>query len=224
MRMTEAKVKGFLHPSRIRPLQSTPPSARSAVDRLQAALAQNRSLSELLARFDEIGLPDAWLVAGAITQTVWNLAFGQPAERGIKDVDLVYFHEADLSPEAEAARENRLRHLFRHLPIRLDVKNEARVHLWYEARFGYPIAPYSSASDAIASFPTTATSLGVRRNGPAVECCAPFGLDDLFGLIVRPNRRQVTRVIYDAKVARWRSFWPGLNFVPWDEAEGVVPG
>jgi hypothetical protein len=34
------------------------------------------------------------------------------------------------------------------------------------------------------------------------ECCAPFGLDDLFGLVVRPNKRQITRAIYEAKVER----------------------
>src|SRR5205085_678791 len=110
------------------------------IGHLEAALAQNGSMSEFLSRFDEIALPGAWLVAGAIAQTVWNLAFGKPAELGIKDVDLVYFDADDLSPETEAAHEHRLRHMFRHFPVKLDVKNEARVHLWYAARFGYPIA------------------------------------------------------------------------------------
>ena len=32
-----------------------------------------------------------------------------------------------------------------------DVKNEARVHLWYEARFGAAIPPYQSAEAAIAT-------------------------------------------------------------------------
>ncbi len=191
---------------------------QDTIERLEAALTQNRSLSELLARFDEIGLPDGWLAAGAVAQTVWNLAFGQAAEFGVKDVDLAYFDAHDLSPEAEAAHEHRLRDLFRHLPIKLDVKNEARVHLWYEARFGYPIAPYSSTEEAIASFPTTATALGVRRRAGHFECCAPFGLDDLFGLVVRPNKRQITRAIYQAKTERWQSVWPQLAFVPWSEA------
>ena len=77
---------------------------------------------------------------------------------GLKDVDLIYFDEQDLSFEAEASHERRLRDLFQNLPIELDVKNEARVHLWYEDRFGYAIKPYSSSADAIATFPTTATS------------------------------------------------------------------
>ena len=188
------------------------------VKRLEAELAQNRSLSEILVQFDEIALPGAWLVAGAIAQTVWNLAFGKPAELGIKDVDLVYFDAQDLSSEAEVGHEHRLRELFRHLPVKLDVKNEARVHLWYAARFGYPIAPYSSTEEAIASFPTTAAAVGVRRRAGRFECCAPFGLDDLFGLVVRPNQRQITRAIYQAKVERWRTVWPQLAFVPWSEA------
>jgi uncharacterized protein len=102
--------------------------------------------------------------------------------------------------------------------IKLDVKNEARVHLWYKDRFGYAIEPYSSSADAIATFPTTATSVGIRRILGKFECCAPFGLDDLFGLVVRPNKRQITRSIYEAKVDRWRSIWPGLTFQPWDES------
>ncbi len=92
-----------------------------------------------------------------------------------------------ISFEAEDSHERRLRDLFRRLPLKLDVKNEARVHLWYQDRFGYPIRPYLSSVDAIASFPTTATAVGVRRQRGKFECCAPFELGDLFGLVVRPN-------------------------------------
>jgi hypothetical protein len=106
--------------------------------------------------------------------------------------------------EAEAGHERRFGDLFRDLPLKLDVKNEARVHLWYKERFGYTIKPYSSSADAIATFPTTATSVGIRRLLGNFECCAPFGLDDLFGLIVRPNKRQVTGSIYEMKTDRWR--------------------
>src|SRR4029077_1736826 len=118
----------------------------------------------------------------------------------------------------EASHERRVRNLFQHLPIKLDVKNEARVHLWYEDRFGYAIKPYSSSADAIATFPTTATAVGVRQVCGKLECCAPFGLDDLFSLVVRPNKRQITRAIYEAKVDRWRSIWPLLTFLPGEEA------
>ena len=184
---------------------------------LHVFVRQNQCLADILERFDDIALPDAWLVAGCIAQTIWNLACGQPAELGIKDVDLIYFDAEDISVEAEAGHERRLRNLFGHLAIKLDVKNEARVHLWYQTRFGYAMEPYLSSADAIATFPTTATAVGVRRIHGEFECCAPFGLDDLFGLVVRPNKRQITRSIYEAKVERWRSIWPGLRILPWEE-------
>jgi hypothetical protein len=57
-------------------------------------------------RFEEIALPDSWLVAGCIAQTIWNLRCRQPAEFGLKDVDLIYFDDQDLSFEAEASHEH----------------------------------------------------------------------------------------------------------------------
>lgn len=188
-----------------------------SANELHVSLRQNQCLADILEKFDEIALPDAWLVAGCIAQTIWNLACGQPAELGIRDLDLIYFDDQDLSLGAEAGHERRLRDLFGHLAIKLDVKNEARVNLWYQERFGYAIERYRSSADAIATFPTTATAVGVRRKHGEFECCAPFGLDDLFGLVVRPNKRQITRSIYEAKVERWRSIWPGLSILPWEE-------
>jgi hypothetical protein len=48
------------------------------------------------------------------------------------------------------------------LPIAfgIDVKNEARVHLWYKSHFGYDIPPYHSVEEAMDSWPTTATAVG----------------------------------------------------------------
>jgi uncharacterized protein len=185
------------------------------LDRLEAALRQNRSLWHILEAFDDIGLPDCWIVAGSIAQTVWNVASGQQAATGIKDVDIVYFDPQDLSADAETRHELRLRDKFAHLALKLDVKNEARVHLWYEGRFGNPVPPYSSCAEAISTFPTTATAVGVRFEDHTFDCCAPFGLGDLFGLIVRPNKRQITEAIYEAKLIRWRLLWPQLTYLPW---------
>jgi len=188
------------------------------IARLEAQLRHNPWLWQMLRRFDEILLPDCWLVAGCLAQTVWNLAGGRPAGFGVKDADLVYVGAADLSAAAEAEHEKRLRARFGDLPVTLDVKNEARVPLWCERVFGTPIPAYRSTADAIASFPTTATAVGVRRVNGAFECCAPFGLDDLFALRVRPNKRQITPAIYATKLARWRPLWPHVTFLAWDEA------
>jgi hypothetical protein len=185
---------------------------------LQATLRRNPAIAELLDRFDEFSLPDAWLVAGCLAQTVWNVATGNHPGHGIRDLDLIYHDAGDLSTTAEQDHEQRLRARFAHLPATLDVKNQARVHLWYERRFGRAIPPYPSSAAAIATFPTTATSLGVRTTAGTFELCAPFGLDDLYALTVRANPRLVSREVYNAKAARWQSLWPALTIVPWDAA------
>ncbi|MGE0575928.1 MAG: nucleotidyltransferase family protein [Reyranella sp.] len=193
----------------------TDPLAQAA--RLNAVIQDSPLLSAVTARWAHVGLPDAWLTAGAIAQTVWNDGFGLPPEHGIADVDIVYFDGEDLSAEAEATHAARVRRLFSDLAVWIDVKNEARVHLWYEAKFGRPLTPYVSTADAISTFPTTATAVGVQPRADGLALVAPFGLADLLGLVVRPNKKQISSQVYEAKIGRWLTLWPGLQVVPWDE-------
>jgi len=188
--------------------------------RLVRLVRQNPSVEEVLEATPSLGLPNCFLAAGCLAQTVWNLAHGREPEANIKDLDLVYF-EGELSAEREWEHRVRIRERFAHLPLELDVKNEARVHLWYAQAFGYDIAPYRSVEDAIATFPTTATAVGIRKEGSGYRVYAPFGLADLHSLTLRPNKRQITREIYEAKLRRWCALWPKLRVVPWDEGSAL---
>ncbi|NKK67658.1 hypothetical protein GFL88_29995 [Rhizobium leguminosarum bv. viciae] len=174
-------------------------------------------LSALLHNWDKVALPDSWLAAGAIAQTVWNHKFGFPPAHGINDIDIVYFDASDLSEDAEAEHAVRVRRAFSDLSVWIDVKNEARVHLWYEAKFGYPIKPYTSTADAIDTFPTTATAVGLCPRNGSLDLCAPLGLSDLLDGVVRPNKKQISREIYERKVSRWVKVWPNLSVVGWLE-------
>ena len=185
-------------------------------ERLRSIVLASPLLGPILKGWEKIALADGWLVAGSIAQTVWNSVFGFPPLHGISDVDIVYFDPTDLSEAAEAQHAARIRDALA-LPVWIDVKNEARVHLWYAAKFGYPIAPYTSATNAIATFPTTATAVGVRPGAERLTLHAPYGLSDLLGAIVRPNKTQITRDIYEAKTARWKATWPDLAVIGWDE-------
>lgn len=184
-------------------------------ERFTGILKQSPALRSIFGRWGEVALPDAWIVAGALAQTVWNVAHGRTPGAGIKDIDIVYFDAGDLSAESEIRHERRLRRLFTDLALQIDVKNEARVHLWYGQKFGREIRPYESSADAIASFPTTATCVGVQPSGGDLKIEAPFGLDDLMTMVVRPNRALVSREIYEAKTRRWSLHWPKLDIRPW---------
>lgn len=184
---------------------------------LTRAILPSPVLAPFLARWRSVALPDCWLASGAVSQTVWNAAFGFAPAHGLADVDLVYFDAGDLTAETEARHAARLRRLFADVPLHIDAKNEARVHLWYADKFGKALAPYTSTEHAISTFPTTATCVGVRPSPDGLTITAPYGLSDLTGLIVRPNKTQITQAVYDAKVARWRPLWPDLTFVGWDD-------
>lgn len=185
---------------------------------LRDMLGHTEHLWEILGRSQEIELPYWYLGAGCISQTYWNYKHGFDPSEHVKDVDIAYYDAADLSESAEHQHEQRIRTLFADLPLRFDVKNQARVHLWYEQRFGYPITPYRSVEDAINTWPTTATSVGVRWDRHESRIYAPFGLNDLFGMIVRPNKAQITREIYEVKANRWIKCWSKLTVIPWERS------
>ncbi|NML13070.1 nucleotidyltransferase family protein [Sphingobium sp. AR-3-1] len=184
-------------------------------DRLTALVLGHPYLASIIARWQELALPDCWLSGSAIAQARWNEAFGFPAAHGIADVDLVFFDASDLSEEAEVAHAARIGRIFADMPVRIDLKNQARVHLWYEGRFGYAIPPYDSAAQAIATFPTTSAAIGVQPGVGGLDIITPFGLADLFAPVVRPNRAQITEAIYEAKLARWKALWPDLQAIDW---------
>lgn len=185
------------------------------IEALWTLIDWNQVLRQALDGASRIMPPDWYLGAGCIAQTVWNHLSGRDLMADINDLDLVYFDGTDLSEAAEDHYIQQVRRELGHLPVRLDVKNQARVHLWYERRFGYPIRPYTSLEDAVNTWPTTATSVGVRRGGGEAVIYAPYGLNDLFCMIVRPNKRQITREVYEAKVRRWTACWPALQAVEW---------
>lgn len=194
------------------------PSPEAALDtRLRAIMAESPLLCTILDRWDAVGLPNCWVSGSAIAQTAWNAAFGFPPGHGLADIDLVYFDAADTSERTEMREAERVRSLFPALPLPIDIKNEARVHLWYEGKFGYPIQPYRSSEHAITTFPTTAGAVAIGPGAEHLEIFAPFGLADLFEGIVRANKVQITQDIYESKVRRWRSCWPALTIVDWQD-------
>jgi uncharacterized protein len=182
----------------------------------KAALMRNQTLTQVLTRAAGLGLPDWYLVAGCLCQTVWNVVTGQPPDAGILDYDLVYFDRSDESWAAEDAVVQAGHALFADLPAPVQIRNQARVHLWYPEKFGLPCPPHETTEAAIDTFEATTACLGVRllRNG-RWRIYAPFGLADVLGLVVRPNPVLAPREVYQAKTERWQRQWPSLTVLPW---------
>lgn len=186
------------------------------IDALEKVLAQNKVVSKILELAPKLEMPNWYLGAGCIAQTVWNFEHGFELANGIKDCDLVYY-SPDISSEAQDSYIQKGKAIFEDIPLPVEIVNEARVHLWYEKEFGRKINPYKSSEEAINEWPTTATGIGVRYDeNRRFVVYAPYGLNDLFGLILRPNKLKITEKIYLAKVERWTKIWHNLKVISWN--------
>jgi hypothetical protein len=118
-------------------------------------------------RLPLLGVPQTWLVAGCVYQAAWNARAGHAPQSGIKDYDIFYFDASDLSWEAEDVVIRRGRVLFADLDGLIEIRNQARVHLWYPQRFGAPYPALVSAEDGIGLFLHAALALACRRKAMA---------------------------------------------------------
>ncbi len=110
---------------------------------LEAIVRGDPDLMELLHRFRAIGLPQWRLVAGCIYQTVWNVLTNRSPGTGIKDYDVIYFDAGDLSWEVEDRVIRNALHQTSDCTGPLEIRNQARVHRWFEERFGVAYPPRS---------------------------------------------------------------------------------
>lgn len=160
-------------------------------------------------------LPNAWVGAGIIFQNVWNVIHGYDFNTFIKDIDVLYWDENDLSWQSENSYIQALTESLSDMKIPFDVKNIARVHLWYEERFGIPKAQYNSVQESISTWPVIGACMAMRMNKGRLEFIAPFGFQDMFSLRVRPNKVLVNQTIYEGKAIKWKEQWPKLLVENW---------
>jgi hypothetical protein len=183
--------------------------------RLGAIVRSAPSLMAVLELARELALPDWLVVSGAVYQRVLNHLTGRDPDYGIKDYDLAYFDASDVSYEAEDVVIRRVAAAFEP-PLReqVEVRNQARVHLWFEAKFGEAYTPLSSSAEALGRFVSPLFAVGVRLNADdRLALVAPFGLDDLFAMRLRPNPRRVTNG-FARTAANIAARWPEVAVEP----------
>lgn len=182
--------------------------------RLEAIIRADPNLMSLLACLRGLALPQWRLVAGAIYQTVWNSLSGFPRGTGIKDYDVIYFDDADLSFAAEDKVIRDVAEATSGFVGVVEVRNQARVHLWYERRFGAAYPKLRSADEALGLYASTAHAVGVRlERGDRLDIVAPFGLDDLFDMVLRRNSAGPGEASHAAKAARIQAIWPSVKVI-----------
>ena len=164
-------------------------------------------LMDVLRAVRNLDLPDWYIAAGAIRNTVWNRLHNYPGDINMKDMDVVYFDPNDLSISLEKECESKLSSLFPKLIF--EVINQARAHTFNHR----PKA--TSSHDSIAYWCETPTCVGVRlEKDDSLTICAPYGLEDLFELRVRPIpplKRDMKLYKERIESKQWDKTWPRLQ-------------
>lgn len=180
-------------------------------DDVRDAVLANPGNAALLARLPELGLPQCYLTAGCLFQAVWNRQSGRAPDWGVKDYDVFYFDDADLSWGAEDNAIQRVRQATADLPIRADIKNQARVHLWYQERFGGDYPRLTSTRDGIERYLIACTCIGIDVVTGGIH--APDGFGDMAAGVLRMNLRNARPDLFPAKARSYQQRWPWLRIV-----------
>jgi hypothetical protein len=182
--------------------------------RLAGIVRADPGLMHVLTTVRGLGLNDWRVFSGAVYQSVWNAVTDRPAGYGRKDYDLGYF-DPDTSWDAEDLVIKRVAAALDE-PFRseVEVRNQARVHLWFPDRFGEPYEALTGTDEALARFVAPAFAVGVRlERDDTISIAAPFGLEDVFSLTLRPNPDRPRAKGWDKVVTSARARWPELTVI-----------
>ena len=127
----------------------------------------------------------------------------------------MFYFDPDTTWAAEDAVIRQLHDAFANLGVSVEIRNQARVHLWYPEKHGVPYPPLHSSTQGIDRFLTRNNQVGISRTRNGHEVYAPHGYHDIANMIVRPNPgANFSAANYERKAARWKSLWPEVTVLP----------
>lgn len=191
---------------------------KTQLDCIISIIKQNRDLMAILDYIETLNLPNFYIAAGSIFQTVWNYYDNKPLNYGIKDIDIIYYDGKNLSKEKEQELEDNIQNFFTELGYnyKFDVHNEARMHLWKKENENKEINQYKNSEDAIDKWIATVHAIGITKENEEIKVYAPYGLSDIFSRIIRPIKHKAnSKELYDKKVSSWQKRFENLNIIEW---------
>lgn len=168
-------------------------------------------LLEILHAAREVNPPNWAVAAGVVRTLVWDHLHDFESPSRLNDVDVLFF---DPVRQSESEIEEALRS--RAPGYEWEAKNQAFIHEWYARKLGVEIPPYTSTEAGIAGFVETATAVGLSLDETgSITVIAPYGLDDLFELRLRPNLDAPDPSYFEKRVTakKWVERWPHLTVV-----------
>jgi hypothetical protein len=172
---------------------------------------ENLVVATLIERLPALGPNQCYLTAGCLYQTVWNIRSSLFPRTMIKDYDVFYFDDRDLSWAAEDRVIQRANRLLGDVPGSIEIRNQARVNLWYEQCFGSRYTQLRSTNEGIDGFLISCTCIGIDVQ--TKQLYAPNGLEEMWEGILRINPVNPQLELFKRKANDFRSRWPWLTIM-----------
>jgi len=163
----------------------------------------------------EVKLPNYYIAGGTVTQLIWNHLLGLNPLDKVKDFDIVYFDNVEniTQSDYEILIESKVSH-----GVKIDIKNQANVHKWYPIKFGQTISAYEKSQQGIDSW-LSAFAIGFNFNfneSDGISIYAPYGLEDAFNMMVKPNKRVMSKDNYLKMTKSFKKRWPAIKVEDWN--------
>lgn len=171
---------------------------------LISIIEEDTWMLELLKAVRDLELNDCWIGAGFVRNKIWDILHNK-TRTALNDVDVIHFTPSHLTKEFDLDIELRLKE--KTSTVNWSVKNQARMHIRNQH------LPYTNCEEAISYWPETATAIAIRINNTgSIEVLAPYGLQDLFDLIICPTPN-FNPEAYKTRIEKkqWQQHWELLK-------------
>lgn len=170
-------------------------------------VAQDQWMMDILAAVRDLNLPDSWIGAGFVRSKVWDHLHGFTQRTPLPDVDVIYY-DIDY-PEESFEQEMEAKLQVARPEINWSVTNQARMHVEHGDR------PYRNTEEAMSKWPETCTAVAVRLTSEnRLELLAPWGIDDLVHMRVRPTpafEHKMEQFAARQSKKQWKQKWPKIK-------------
>lgn len=181
-------------------------------------LKKNTNLMKVLEFIDNLNLPNYYIAAGSVFQTIWNYYDNIDLNNNIKDIDVIYYDNTDLEVDKDINLYHKIKEycIKEQLNYDIDVSNEARMHIWKKEHENVNINQYKNSEDAMNHWIATTHAIGITKINNKIQVYAPFGLSDIFSKTVRPIKHKYNnKELYNKKTSSWNNRFDNLNIVEW---------
>ncbi len=181
-------------------------------------LKKNTNLMKVLEFIDNLNLPNYYIAAGSVFQTIWNYFDNIDLNNNIKDIDVIHYDNTDLDVDKDIDLYNKIKEycIKEQLNYDIDVSNEARMHIWKKEHENVNINQYKNSEDAMNHWIATTHAIGITKINNKIQVYAPFGLSDIFSKTVRPIKHKYNnKELYNKKTSSWNNRFDNLNIVEW---------